>query len=171
MQITTSLPFKSKWNTLKTKLIKSTTQKRRRSSSLDEEYQKRRKNSDTLSVGTLDSTASVAGRFRQALPFFRRRSSLSPPNSFDFEKEFKRLQSLYSLAVDELNYAEDSHGSSYYSGDLATARNALDECANCFLYIIQRVQNVHTREHIQATMAPKLFQLQSRIEALPAEDD
>jgi hypothetical protein len=121
MQITTSLPFKSKWNNFKTKLIKNTTQKRRRSSSLDEEYQKRRKNSDTLSVGTLDSTTSVAGRFRQVFPFFRRRSSLLPPSpsslnsqdqqqpqqpqllSFDFEKEFKRLQSLYSLAADEVN--------------------------------------------------------------------
>lgn len=124
MQIKTmpnSTVFKSKWNTFFTKIAPNNehrlNQTRRRSSSeYNNNQQKRRKHSDAMSVGTCDSTITMADKFRQVIPFLRRRSSgnisseeHSPSNtppiqsSYDYCKEIEKLQSLYLLAVDEVN--------------------------------------------------------------------
>ncbi|KAI8886458.1 hypothetical protein K501DRAFT_283801 [Backusella circina FSU 941] len=116
----------------------------------------------------------MADKVRQALPFFRRRSSSNISHEedlIDTKQQYEKLQELYTLAVDELNYAEDSQGSSYYSGDLTTARDALDDCANAFLFILQHIPESEARECLQTAMTPKLFQLQIRLDALPEPDD
>lgn len=146
---TTTTMFKSKWNIFMTKITpthneqqQQQCQRRRRSSNSSNtlEYKqhstiinKRRKHSDTMSVGTIESTVSMADKFRQAIPFFRRRSSstiLSPSEdnstmpsptssnkelksttttiqatiiSQDYCKQLEKLQSLYTLAVDEVS--------------------------------------------------------------------
>lgn len=131
MQITT-MPaptvLKSKWNTFITKLSPShehaTHPRRRRSSAEDHttniKQQKRRKHSDAVSVGTYESNVSMADKFRQVIPFFRRSSSnMSSEESLqsapivnttpcsvtrDYYKQSEKLQSLYTLAVDEVIY-------------------------------------------------------------------
>lgn len=205
----TTTVFKNKWNVFITKLSPPSplehvhNQRRRRSSCsennnnngsttrINEQFLKRRKHSDAMSVGTFDSTISIKDKFRQAIPFFRRRSSAShfeeqsqpqphqqqhasPQQSqvtVDYYEQLERLQQLYTLAVDELNYAEDSQGSSYYSGDLITAREALDDCANTFMHLLTQITDVLTREGLQSSMTPKLLSLQKRLDALPEAGD
>lgn len=79
---------------------------------------KNRKHSDAMSVGTFESAVSIKDKFRQAIPFFRRRSSsnISTSNedvvntaatsnsSVDYCQELERLQALYSLAIDEVHF-------------------------------------------------------------------
>lgn len=133
----TTTVFKNKWNVFITKLSPPSplehvhNQRRRRSSSSENnnngsttklnEQSKRRKHSDAMSVGTFDSTISMADKFRQAIPFFRRRSSAShfeepqpqpqqqPQTSpqptrvtHDYYERLERLQQLYTLAMDEV---------------------------------------------------------------------
>ena len=126
MQITampaTSTLFKSKLNHFITKLSHPTKEE-------DEApIQKQRKPSYATSV---ESTSSMADRFRQVIPFFRRRSSgnvstLTPaeetagqpssalpnssftmtpisPTTSDYVQSIERLRSLYKLAIDEVN--------------------------------------------------------------------
>lgn len=122
MQIKTmpnSTVFKLKWNTFITKINthQEINQTRRRSSSEENTNQKRRKHSDAMSVGTCDSTITMADKFRQVIPFLRRRSSgtisseeqqhspLSTPpiqSTYNYCKEIEKLQSLYMLAIDEV---------------------------------------------------------------------
>ncbi|KAI8984550.1 hypothetical protein BDF20DRAFT_860506 [Mycotypha africana] len=151
-----------------------------------------RKHSDTMSVGTLDSTTSVADKVRHVLPslFFRRTessnhhhhqqqqqqptmstSSRVHSNMLDISRELEHLQSLYALAIEELNYAEDSRGSSYYAGDLVTAREALTNCTNAFLMLLDHMQDPLTREGLQTAMAAKLLKLQQRVDSLPEAED
>ncbi|KAI9487722.1 MAG: hypothetical protein EXX96DRAFT_554391 [Benjaminiella poitrasii] len=178
---TSTALFKSKWNSLITKLSVQQQQK--------EEEEPRRKYSDAMSVGTFDSTTSMKDKFKQAMPFFRRRSSnnhneesnsstftmpisssSSSPNN-NYCKELERLYSLYDLAVDELNYAEDSQGSSYYSGDLETAREALNNCNVCYVTILQNMIDPNAREELESCIAAKLVKLQKRMNALPEPED
>ncbi|KAI7908319.1 uncharacterized protein BX663DRAFT_557458 [Cokeromyces recurvatus] len=185
MQIKPPMPtstalFKSKWNYFMTKLsIHHSTIKEEDNK---EEYQPRRKYSDDISVGTFDSSISMKDKFKQAIPFFRRRSSNNQnhseesfnnaPISFNYSKEIEKLYSLYNLAVDELNYAEDSQGSSYYSGDLEAAREALNNCNICFLTLFQNLILHHnTREELELCIAPKLLKLQKRVNDLPEATD
>ncbi|KAG2205243.1 hypothetical protein INT47_009508 [Mucor saturninus] len=196
--------LKSKWNTFITKLSPThehAPQPRRRRSSAEDhsnnniKNQKRRKHSDAVSVGTYESNVSIADKFRQVIPFFRRStcSNMSSEENLpttattttttaaapvtvctatcDYYKQLDELKSLYTLAVDEINYAEDSQGSSYYSGDLVTAREALDDCANAFMQLLAQINDLLTREGLQSSMAPKLLRLQKRLDALPDIED
>ncbi|KAG1141616.1 hypothetical protein G6F37_004207 [Rhizopus arrhizus] len=132
----------------------------------------KRKLSDTSSVGTHDSATTIADKFRQAMPFFRTKSAstLEGINSTDFSKELERLHSLYILAADELNFAEDSVGSFYYSGDLLAAREALDDCANAFMQLLEHILDPVSRESVRSSMTTKLVQLQARLAHLPADE-
>lgn len=111
---TSTTLFKHKWNLLITKLSPNTTNtnttttttttnnksKRRTSNSSEEMYkstsnnnpnQKRRKHSsDAVSVGTFESTISMADKFRQVIPFFRRRSTSHIGSNTTFEESAAR---------------------------------------------------------------------------------
>ncbi|KAI8375763.1 hypothetical protein EDC96DRAFT_496472 [Choanephora cucurbitarum] len=196
MQITampaTSTLFKSKLNHFITKLSHPTKEEEEDETPI----QKQRKPSYATSV---ESTSSMADRFRQVIPFFRRRSSgnvstLAPteetagqpssavpnssitmtpisPTTSDYVQSIERLRSLYKLAIDELNYAIDSQGSSYYPGDLVTAREALDDCANAFMQLLLHTTDPVTRESLQSYMTPRLMRLQKKLDALPEVDE
>lgn len=186
--------FKTKWNTFVTKLTpihasndaqQQRNQLRRDSDDTIISRIKNRKHSDAMSVGTFESTVSIKDKFRQAIPFFRRRSSsnistcndevvnnsTTSANSIDYCHELEKLQALYTLAIDELNYAEDSQGSSYYSGDRVAAREAINNCANAYIELLRHTTDALTREGLQSSMTPKLIKLQKRIDALPEVDD
>lgn len=116
--------FKTKWNTFVTKLTPIHTndpqqqrnQLRRDSDDTIISRIKNRKHSDAMSVGTFESTVSIKDKFRQAIPFFRRRSSsnistcndevVNTPTpsapSADYCHELEKLQALYTLAIDEV---------------------------------------------------------------------
>ncbi|KAI8971077.1 hypothetical protein BDB01DRAFT_812653 [Pilobolus umbonatus] len=181
-QMPSPTAFKSKWNNLVTKLSPTICKhdNRRLSSQSDEgiryNSQKERKLSDATSVGTYDSNTTMANKFRQALPFFRRRSSSTSnssqstcvqPLSIDHLKTKQKLDTQYLFALDEFHYAEDSEGSSYYSGDYESAREALVECLKTFSQLLQMITDPATRESIESTMAPKIDELRRRFYALP----
>ncbi|KAG2218669.1 hypothetical protein INT45_007838 [Circinella minor] len=87
-----------------------------------------------------------------------------------FDKEKKRLQSLYELALDEIKYAEDSRGSPYYIGDRITAREAIDCCAIAFMQLQQQTTDSSLQSLLQSTMAPRLIDLQTKFDALPTTE-
>ncbi|KAI8647091.1 hypothetical protein BD408DRAFT_409190 [Parasitella parasitica] len=183
--------FKSKWGSFINKLSpaqpnnqqsQQRQQLRRGSDDTIVSRFKSRKHSDTMSVGTFDSTVSIKDKFRHVIPFFRRRNSSNasatledvahtPTTSVDYCQGLERLQSLYTLAIDELDYAEDSQGSSYYSGDRVAAREAIDDCANAYFELLRRTADPVAREGLQTSMAPKLLKIQKRIAALPNVDE
>lgn len=67
----------------------------------------------------------------------------------------------------QLNYAEDSQGSSYYSGDLVAAREAVNDCANAFIQLLEHTMDPITRNSLETSMSPRLLKLQKRLHALP----
>ncbi|KAG0165561.1 hypothetical protein DFQ30_008294 [Apophysomyces sp. BC1015] len=122
--------------------------------------------SDTASVRTCESSSIMPDKLFSGL-FRRRCSNASLDMSlFDVEKETEKVTHLYEFAVDEVNYAEDSLGSSYYSGDLETAREAIEECADAYVQLLQQVSD-SVRDSLQETLLPKLMALQEKYTALP----
>ncbi|CAO3664439.1 unnamed protein product [Rhizopus microsporus] len=172
--------FKSKIYTILNKFTNIERCKRKHSQDTTHitEHPPLRKYSDATSVGTYDSTTSVIDRFRHALPFFRGRGSLnispveemSMSEPFDYSKELEKLHSLYTLAQDEISYAEDSIGSFYYSGDILAAREALDNCISNFMQLLEHISDPVTREELRSSMTPKLVRLQSKIAGLPLDE-
>ncbi|CEP12739.1 hypothetical protein [Parasitella parasitica] len=183
--------FKSKWNSFVSKLTPAPSnnqqpqqqpQLRRGSDDTIISRFKSRKHSDAMSVGTFDSNVSIRDKFRHVIPFFRRRNSSNtsasiedvahtPITSVDYCQQLDKLQALYILAIDELNYAEDSQGSSYYSGDRVTAREAIDDCANAYYELLRHTSDAVARESLRSSMAPKLLKIQKRMNTLPKVDE
>lgn len=96
--------FKSKLNTIISKL------------STKNDRSSKRKLSDTISVGTYDSTLSMADKLRQA--FFRSRSSSQGSSTeeisaTDYSKELEKLHSLYLLAIEEVKYKKKKKNIKY----------------------------------------------------------
>ncbi|CAO3616161.1 unnamed protein product [Cunninghamella blakesleeana] len=89
---------------------------------------------------------------------------------FNEEKESARMDQLYQIAMDEISYAEDSQGSRYYHGDIISAKEAMDDCAQAIVSLLHQVSDRQLHDHLHATLTPKLLSLQSRFDALPTVD-
>lgn len=79
------------------------------------------------------------------------------------------MYELYNLAMDELNYAEDSRGSPYYSGDRIAAREAIENCEEAYSLLL--MQTEQTDDHLKSTIGFKISTLRSKYESLPLQDD
>ncbi|KAG2210616.1 hypothetical protein INT46_005292 [Mucor plumbeus] len=103
-------------------------------------------------------------------PFRRRPSNASSEMSIiDSQKEIEKVYELYNLAMDELNYAEDSRGSPYYSGDRIAAKEAIENCERSYSLLL--MQTEQKDEHLQSTIGFKILTLKSKYESLPLQDD
>lgn len=133
--------------------------------------------SSSTSTGTLD-------KLRRGLPnIFKRRpstaSTQSDSTSPDYlpeehegplseeQEDDDRLGQLYQAAVDEISYAEDSYGSRYYPGDVASAKEAMDTCADAIVQLLHQAPDRQSHDYLHSTIVPKLLSLQSRFDALP----
>ncbi|ORY90479.1 hypothetical protein BCR43DRAFT_415048, partial [Syncephalastrum racemosum] len=109
-----------------------------------------------------------------AVMLFRRRSNdttttCESMSETDIQKEFAKVHSLYALAADELNFAEDSRGSPYYAGDLITAREAIDNCATAFMHMLEQVPDPMYRSQLHQSLSPQLIRLEERYAHLPPD--
>ncbi|KAI8099863.1 uncharacterized protein BX664DRAFT_322276 [Halteromyces radiatus] len=151
--------LKSKWNQLVNKRTDSsyTCKDHRRPSHCSDQSV-----CSSTSTSTLDKLLlGIPGLFR------RRCSNASSSDHLDEEKESEKLDELYQSALDEISYAEDSQGSRYYPGDVASAKEAMDICTNAFIELLQQAPDRQTHDHLYAAIAPRLWSLRSRFDALP----
>jgi hypothetical protein len=87
----------------------------------------------------------------------------------DVQKETEKIYELYSLAMDEINYAEDSRGSPYYNGDRIAAKEAIAAFCEGYLSLLQN--NSNNKEHLKQTLGLKKKSLEAKFESLPLYDD
>ncbi|KAI7877705.1 hypothetical protein K492DRAFT_197468 [Lichtheimia hyalospora FSU 10163] len=113
------------------------------------------------------SSSSTDGNKLMTMLFRRRGANISDLTDNDVKNEIEHLQRLYLLALDELNFAQDSMGSLYYEGDRITAHEAIDDCTNTFMRLLQRISDIDLRHHLHLTMTPKLVDLQEQYNQLP----
>ncbi|GAN08190.1 hypothetical protein MAM1_0192d07697 [Mucor ambiguus] len=104
-------------------------------------------------------------------PFRRRPSNASSElSTMDTQKEIEKVYELYNLAMDELNYAEDSRGSPYYSGDRIAAREAIENCEESYTLLLMQTEQQND-DHLKSTIGFKISTLRSKYESLPLQDD
>ncbi|KAI8333969.1 hypothetical protein BC941DRAFT_338105, partial [Chlamydoabsidia padenii] len=122
------------------------------------------------SVSSYTSTSTI-DKLLQVIPgIFKRRSSSASAHSnpYEEEKECDRLEQLYQAALEEISYAQDSQGSRYYSGDLASAREAIDICFDTCVQLLNQAPNHQSHEHLHKIITLKLSSLYSKLDALPS---
>ncbi|KAG0790661.1 hypothetical protein G6F22_006351 [Rhizopus arrhizus] len=104
-------------------------------------------------------------------PFRRRSSNASSVVSFNIEIETKKLFEIYQLALDELNYAEDSRGSLYYSGDRVAAKEAIEHCVEAYQLILEQSVTLEQQDKLKSTIGIKISQLVNKFDSLPLQQD
>ncbi|KAI7906428.1 uncharacterized protein BX663DRAFT_548611 [Cokeromyces recurvatus] len=83
------------------------------------------------------------------------------------DKQVNEFQHLYRLAVDEMAYAIESQGSIYYSGDLISATDAVNNCLDRFQRLMQ-ILNSDKSHKLQQEWTDILFELRSKLDSLPS---
>ncbi|SAM03232.1 hypothetical protein [Absidia glauca] len=88
----------------------------------------------------------------------------------DMEKAMNEIEDLFGAAKDEMEYAEESHGSVYYQEDHATAKKAVDECLDAFDTFVKDLPTDAMRQEVQGKVGMKLKELKMAFDALPVDD-
>ncbi|KAI9480795.1 MAG: hypothetical protein EXX96DRAFT_564163 [Benjaminiella poitrasii] len=134
-------------------------------------FQKRPSLTGSISEGLVGSMMD------KCMSPFRRRPSNASSTSIQEaikEQQLEKVYELYSLAMDEINYAEDSRGSRYYDGDRIAAKEAIDQCEEAYSSLLLLLLS-HNHEtyllHLQATIGFKIADLKSRYTLLPLQDN
>ncbi|EIE88305.1 hypothetical protein G6F46_000796 [Rhizopus delemar] len=103
-------------------------------------------------------------------PFRRRPSCASSVATFDIELETKKVMEAYQFALDELNYAQDSRGSLYYSGDRVAAKEAIEQCDEAYAFLLEQCTPQQESE-LKSSLGQQLVELMSQFDSLPLQDD
>ncbi|KAG1452590.1 hypothetical protein G6F56_007775 [Rhizopus delemar] len=106
----------------------------------------------------------------KCMSHFRRRTSNASSVTFNLELETNKVLEMYQLALDELNYAQDSRGSLYYSGDLVAAEEAIVNYTDSYKFLLEQC-SPEQQEELQITLGSKLNQLSDKLKSLPQQED
>ncbi|KAI9303651.1 hypothetical protein BJ944DRAFT_231981 [Cunninghamella echinulata] len=86
------------------------------------------------------------------------------------EKAMNEIEELFGIAKDEMEYAEESHGSVYYQEEYTTAKNAVEECLNAYDTFLKELPTDEMRNEVNGKVGMKLKELKMAFEALPLDD-
>ncbi|GAB5587723.1 hypothetical protein Unana1_02623 [Umbelopsis nana] len=108
-------------------------------------------------------------------PWRRRPSAMSDdsalsstPSEDSINDNVNNFHKLYTHAVDELAYAQESFGSIYYINDRDAALEATRNCIDALVSWREQGKGNKQRERIYDAMKPQVRELQRQCEALPA---
>ncbi|KAI9486018.1 MAG: hypothetical protein EXX96DRAFT_474217 [Benjaminiella poitrasii] len=139
----------------------------------------------TTSSSSSTTTTAATTPITRWFPRIRRRSSsattsstLSNNSFYEYnnkytedtlmveDKQIDEFQHLYRLGVDEIAYAIESQGSIYYSGDLISATEAVNNCLDRFQQLMQTLNSERSHK-LQQEWTEILFELRSKLDSLP----
>ncbi|KAG2225020.1 hypothetical protein INT45_003220 [Circinella minor] len=85
------------------------------------------------------------------------------------EEDMNNIEELFSIAKDEMEYAQESIGSVYYHEDRVTAENAVNECLEAFNKFLADLPSDEMRNEVQGKVGMKIKKLKMEYDSLPEE--
>ncbi|KAI8993555.1 hypothetical protein BDB01DRAFT_776684 [Pilobolus umbonatus] len=126
-----------------------------------------------------ESLSLAVDKYMNKCKSFNRRSSDTSTKSLptkslsvkEYQQERDKVYTLYHLAEEEVRYAIDSCGSPYYPGDLIAAKEAIDNCNDLYLLLLEHYSTREYTSIIESTIGSDLSRLILAYESLPSQDD
>ncbi|KAG0347574.1 hypothetical protein BG004_007478 [Podila humilis] len=124
------------------------------------------------------ANSSAAIRFSSIVIFKnqqQQRTFISPSfvarmaSGADIDKGVQGITDLFMIARDELEYAEEARGTTYYNDDKETARVAVVECLETYDQLLKDCDQDQKLD-IQRKIGLKILELKSQLDALNAEE-
>ncbi|KAI8354652.1 hypothetical protein BD560DRAFT_426714 [Blakeslea trispora] len=85
----------------------------------------------------------------------------------DMEANMNKIEELYSAAKDELEYADESQGTTYYEEDRSTAKKAVDDVLVAYGEFLQDLPSEEMKQEVNIKVGMKIKELKATFEALP----
>ncbi|KAI8062398.1 hypothetical protein BC940DRAFT_308916 [Gongronella butleri] len=88
----------------------------------------------------------------------------------NMEAAMNEVEDLFGVAKDEMEYAEESHGSVYYQEDYDGAKQAVQDCLDAYDGFLKDLPSDELRNEVQAKVGMKIKELKMAFDALPLDD-
>ncbi|ORX49103.1 hypothetical protein DM01DRAFT_1338288 [Hesseltinella vesiculosa] len=86
------------------------------------------------------------------------------------EMAMNTIEDLFAIAKDEMEYAEESHGSTYYQDDHATAHKAVKDCLAAYDTFLTDLPTDELRNEVETKVGMKIKELKMAFDAMPLDD-
>ncbi|OBZ87862.1 hypothetical protein A0J61_04083 [Choanephora cucurbitarum] len=83
------------------------------------------------------------------------------------EANMNKIEELFSAAKDELEYADESQGTTYYEEDRSTAKKAVDDVLIAYDNFLQDLPSEEMKQEVSTKVGMKIKELKATFEALP----
>ncbi|KAK4519162.1 uncharacterized protein ATC70_009394 [Mucor velutinosus] len=87
----------------------------------------------------------------------------------NMEESMNKIEELFSAAKNELEYADESQGTTYYHEDLATAEKAVNEVLTAYNDFLEALPSDDMRNEVKTKVGMKMKELKMTFDALPEE--
>ncbi|CEP17232.1 hypothetical protein [Parasitella parasitica] len=85
------------------------------------------------------------------------------------EDSMNRIEELFSAAKDELEFAEESQGTTYYHEDLTTAGKAVNQVLAAYEEFLDTLPSDDMRNEVKTKVGMKMKELKMAFDSLPEE--
>ncbi|KAJ3092185.1 hypothetical protein HK102_010004 [Quaeritorhiza haematococci] len=86
------------------------------------------------------------------------------------DQKIEKIADMFSEARDELEYAEESKGTTYYNEDKKAAQKAVEDCLAYFEAAKQQCATDAEQEDLQRRIGLRMHELRAQLDALTADD-
>ncbi|ORE08279.1 hypothetical protein BCV72DRAFT_93176 [Rhizopus microsporus var. microsporus] len=88
----------------------------------------------------------------------------------ELEESMNHIEELFSIAKDELEYAEESQGTTYYHEERVAAEKAVKEVMSAYDAFLSELPSEEMRKEVETRVGMKMKELQMTFNALPDEE-
>ncbi|RCH84393.1 hypothetical protein CU097_005533 [Rhizopus azygosporus] len=88
----------------------------------------------------------------------------------ELEESMNHIEELFSVAKDELEYAEESQGTTYYHEERVAAEKAVKEVMSAYDTFLSELPSEEMRKEVETRVGMKMKELQMTFNALPDEE-
>ncbi|KAI8636342.1 hypothetical protein BD408DRAFT_426304 [Parasitella parasitica] len=88
----------------------------------------------------------------------------------NMEESMNRIEELFSAAKDELEFAEESQGTTYYHEDLTTAEKAVSQVLAAYNEFLDTLPSDDMRNEVKTKVGMKMKELKMAFDSLPEEE-
>ncbi|KAI9017034.1 hypothetical protein BC832DRAFT_543446 [Gaertneriomyces semiglobifer] len=93
-------------------------------------------------------------------------------DAVDVNKEVETISELFAAARDELEYAEEAKGTTYYNEDRQTAQKAVEDTLAAYVQLKARLSTDAERKDVERRIGLRMAELRAQLDALTeAEGD
>ncbi|KAI9204350.1 uncharacterized protein BJ171DRAFT_105431 [Polychytrium aggregatum] len=88
----------------------------------------------------------------------------------DIQKEIDTIGDMFSVAREDLEYATESKGTTYYNEDKLAAQESVEACLKTYEGLIEQLPDQAQRQDVERRIGLRIQELKAQLQALNADE-